>query len=254
MPPPHGGCCVDIWLRKIPHQSQSPGVKLYLGSIDSKVMNIFIFIYVYCLSFMGPSNQLKEKTDNHLVNQIKLSKCNSSLSELINRHSGICVTICQRYSQVLSAEGVSLDELKEEKDYVIYQAALSYNNSKNIKFSSWLGNCMKYYCLNTINSNKKKIKLQERYSVYSPKENESQNLIKKSEDVEYINSILLKLKDKRIGKIYALRYSPEHRKPLSWKKISERMGISSQTAINLHDKGRRIIKKKANSKKIVDSV
>ena len=113
---------------------------------------------------------------------------------------------------------------------------------------------MKYYCLNTINSNKKKVRLQERYSVYSPKENESQNLIKKSEDVEYINSILLKLKDKRIGEIYALRYSSEHRKPLSWKKISERMGISSQTAINLHDKGRLIINKKANSKEIVDSI
>ena len=89
---------------------------------------------------MDQSNQLKEKTDNHLVNQIKLSQCNSSLSELINRHSGICVTICQRYSQVLSIEGVSLNELKDNKDYVIYQAALSYNNSKNIKFSSWLGN------------------------------------------------------------------------------------------------------------------
>jgi DNA-directed RNA polymerase specialized sigma subunit len=203
---------------------------------------------------MDQSNQLKEKTDNHLVNQIKLSQCNSSLSELINRHSGICVTICQRYSQVLSIEGVSLDELKDNKDYVIYQAALSYNNSKNIKFSSWLGNCMKYHCLNTINSNKKKIRLQERYSAYSPSENENQNLIKKSEDVDYINSILSKLKDKRIGEIYALRYSPKYRKPLSWKKISERMGISSQTAINLHDKGRLIINKKANSKEIVDSV
>jgi len=203
---------------------------------------------------MDLSNQLKKKTDNHLVNQIKLFQCNSSLSELINRHSGICVTICQRYSQVLSVEGVSLDELKGDKDYVIYQAALSYNNSKSIKFSSWLGNCMKYYCLNTINSNKKKIKLQERYSVYSPSENESHNLIKKSEDVEYINSILSKLKDKRIGEVYSLRYSPDHRKPLSWKKISEKMGISSQTAINLHDKGRQIIKKKANSKKIVDSI
>ena len=203
---------------------------------------------------MDQSNQLKEKTDNHLVNQIKLSQCNSSLSELINRHSGICVTICQRYSQVLSIEGVSLNELKDNKDYVIYQAALSYNNSKNIKFSSWLGNCMKYYCLNTINSNKKKIRLMERYSTYAPRENESQNLIKKSEDIDYINSILSKLKDKRIVKIYSLRYSPEYRKPLSWKKISEKMGISSQTAINLHDKGRLIINKKANSKEIVDSI
>ena len=160
-------------------------------------------------------------------------------------------------SKVLSSlkcRGSISDELKNEKDYVIYQAALSYNNSKNIKFSSWLGNCMKYYCLNTINSNKKKIKLQERYSVYSPKENENQNLIKKSEDIDYINSILSKLKDKRIGKIYSLRYSPKYRKPLSWKKISERMGISSQTAINLHDKGRLIINKKANSKEIVDSI
>ena len=203
---------------------------------------------------MDQSNQLKEKTDNHLVNQIKLSQCNSSLSELINRHSGICVTICQRYSQVLSIDGVSLNELKDNKDYVIYQAALSYNNSKNIKFSSWLGNCMKYYCLNTINSNKKKTRLMERYSTCAPRENESQNLIKKSEDIDYINSILSKLKDKRIGKIYSLRYSPEYRKPLSWKKISEKMGISSQTAINLHDKGRLIINKKANSKEIVDSV
>ena len=113
---------------------------------------------------------------------------------------------------------------------------------------------MKYYCLNTINSNKKKTKLQERYSIYAPNENENLNLTKENEDIDYINSILSKLKDKRIGEIYSLRYSPDHRKPLSWKKISEKMGISSQTAINLHDKGKQIIKKKANSKKIIDSV
>jgi len=40
----------------------------------------------------------------------------------------------------------------------------------------------------------------------------------------------------------------------SWSKIGEEMDVSTQTAINLHDRGKKILKKKMNSKLFFDKL
>jgi len=109
----------------------------------------------------------KEK-DIDLINKIKNDQCDESLREIISRHSALCFNIYNRYSKVLKTTGELIDDISLEKDYIIYKSILSYDPTRKCKFSTWLGNFTKYYCLNLINSKKK----------YVPMEDEMLNAIR----------------------------------------------------------------------------
>ena len=59
---------------------------------------------------------------------------------------------------------------------------------------------------------------------------------------EYVLNILSQLKDE-IKSIFELRYFSGEAKP-TWNKISRKMNISIQTAINLHSRGVKILRQK----------
>ena len=70
---------------------------------------------------------------------------------------------------------------------------------------------------------------------------------------EYTENILSQLKDSRVQEIFSLRYSKEEKKP-SWSSIASKMNMSTQTAINLHNKGLSMLRKKMDSKKLLDNI
>jgi len=70
---------------------------------------------------------------------------------------------------------------------------------------------------------------------------------------EFTGNILSQLKDKRIKKIFQLRYFSDSKKT-TWNNIAKNLNISIQTAINLHDKGVAVLNKKIRSKEFRDFV
>ena len=62
-------------------------------------------------------------------------------------------------------------------------------------------------------------------------------------DLDHAFDILKKMNDKRIFKIFKLRYLNKGEK-LTWKQIAKEFDLTPQTIINLHAKGRRAIKRK----------
>ncbi len=66
------------------------------------------------------------------------------------------------------------------------------------------------------------------------------------ENADLIFSILDRIKDKRISRVFKLRYF-NNKKLTSWNKISKKLKISTQTAINLHNKGKLLLKNKLTS-------
>ena len=56
---------------------------------------------------------------------------------------------------------------------------------------------------------------------------------------------------KRIRQIFSMRYSTYSKKP-PWCAVARKLKISTQTAINLHNKGVEIIFKKVKSKSLSD--
>jgi hypothetical protein len=76
---------------------------------------------------------------------IKDENDESALHELISRHSGIYVDMLKKFGMSCLTQN-QISDIMKDKDYVIYKAALEYDESK-AKFSTHLANKAKYMCL-----------------------------------------------------------------------------------------------------------
>ena len=181
-------------------------------------------------------------TDLDLIKNVKDNRDNESLKSLIDRHSGIFCEIVKRYQHFISQKGHDPKDLFEDKEMIVYQSALSFNEDKNIKFSTWLGNQARYHCLNFLNKNAK----------FFPTENEYlQNIIESEKDLnkencEYFLNVLKSLKDKRAYKIFKIRFFSSNKKSRSWNAIGKKLNISTQTVINIYNKHLEFLKIKSN--------
>lgn len=188
-------------------------------------------------------------TDLQLIQKIKRNNCEQSLLELYSRHQGICNKMLQKYCKVCYDIGVSLEDLNAEKIYVVYKSALSFKSNKKIKFSTWLGNQMRYHCLNTFNKQSKDISMENENIKYITENNQSKqidNALLNKEKVDLIFNILDQMADSRVKEIFNLRYFSD-RKIQPWNKIGKKMHISTQTVINIHNKALSFLNKKISS-------
>jgi len=195
-------------------------------------------------------------TDLQLIQKIKSNNCEQSLLELYSRHQGICNKMLQKYCKVCYDIGVSLEDLSAEKIYVVYKSALSFKSNKNIKFSTWLGNQMRYHCLNTFNKQSKDISMENENIKYITENNQSKqtdNASLNKEKVDLIFNILNQMADSRVKEIFNLRYFSD-RKIQPWNKISKKMHISTQTVINIHNKALSLLNKKISSDIFFDKI
>ena len=195
-------------------------------------------------------------SDTDLIENIKCSNCNDSMKELEDRHSGICYTMIKKYYNTMSSIGIDPNEIAKEKDYVIYKSALNFNPTKNIKFSTWVGNQMRFHCLNCMNKNNNLISMESDTikNVIEKRQSEyNDNIFLNKEKTDFIFNLLKQLKDKRIEKIFKLRYFSE-RKNMSWSKIGKKLNISTQTVINIHNKTISFLKNKLESENLQDTI
>ena len=183
--------------------------------------------------------------DLHLINNIKTNNDEESLKELIHRHSGIYIDMVNKHIPE-SLEGVDKEDIMEEKDFCIYNAAINFDESKSAKFSTYVGNLARWKCLNIYN---KKIKFpQESINSTSLIHNNSDkdtvsNLFTAPntnymDDMETLGKIyehIENAEDPRVKKIFTMRYSGG-RTLTPWRKIAKKLDISIQGAINIHNK------------------
>lgn len=189
--------------------------------------------------------------DESLAKCVKEFNDEFALKTLIERHSALCNSLYKKYSGPIIASGIFLDDVTNQKDYMIYKSAISYNPDKKSKFSTWLYNQIRYQCLNCINENKIYIKMEDNALNLLVEKNSN---FKSNEDLqEYINNILNSFSDERINKIFKLRYSASNKK-MAWSKIGRKLNISTQTAINLHNKAIKVLKFKLKSKNTFDKL
>ena len=180
------------------------------------------------------------ESDLSLINKIKDSGDDDCLVELINRHSGIYIYIVDKYTKH-NGQAMNRDSILDDKDYTIYQSALSYNPDKNSKFSTFLANQTKWKCLNAINAlkSRKFSSLDKIYSKVS-EEDDSHEMLSKMEAFDIFNDMLEKERDKRVKKIIDIRYNTTNNRLVPWRKASEELKLSIQGCINIHN---RFIKK-----------
>ena len=193
----------------------------------------------------------KKPTDNKLVRDVKENRlAETAIKELIDRHSGIFISIVSSHFEKGNFLKFGL-ELIQEKDYYIYQAALKYNPSRKTKFSTFLGNEARWLCLNTYNRHKKHSKH------FNHSQNNLEFLMKThaadpEEEVDMdgyykILEILHDHKDQRVGKIFDLRYvEGKQNKLMPWKNVAKKMNLSIQGCINIHNAAISYVKQTLN--------
>jgi hypothetical protein len=179
-----------------------------------------------------------EATDPDLTKLVKDNNDEEALSLLINRHSGIYADMVKRYgSKSLSIN--EINDIMNEKDYIIYKAALEYKEEK-AKFSTHVGNKAKYICLSKKTYNKKRkknipfesIEYSKESSELHPDEN-----CQLSEEFLEILDLINDHKDDRVSFIFKERYfGGERGKLKTWKKIANQINLSAQGCINIHDR------------------
>lgn len=187
--------------------------------------------------------------DHQLIVDVKENNSSDSLKELELKHSGICHKMIKKYYHNMLQSGIDPEDVIAEKTYVIYKSILNFDPSKNVKFSTWLGNQMRYHCLNSINKNNQLITMEDDAIKNIIEKNQlkitNKNIYNK-EQSDLIFSILDRIKDSRIKKIFKLRYF-NGKRMMSWGNIGKRLNLSTQTIINLHTKGKKFLKNKLKS-------
>lgn len=169
-----------------------------------------------------------------------------SLGELVQRHSGIFITMVNNYSPTHTSGIVSnRSELLKDRNYYIYKAAIKYDENRNTKFSTHLGNETRWLCLNIYNKNKNS---KEVYLDISNIGNKEQSIPDENKvDLEILSRIMSMINkdpDNRVSKIFKMRYiDGQKNSVMPWNKICKPLKLSIQGCINIHDKAINKIKK-----------
>jgi len=187
------------------------------------------------------------ESDYTLISNIQEKNDESSLLEIIDRHSGIFHTMVNHF---MSHPHCSVDknQLVGEKDSTIYSAALNYDPTRKTKFSTHLANQTKWKCLNILNKKKKnkEVYIDGASNYIEPSCDSFVREIDKEEAFLLFKKCLKKEKDARVKKIIDLRYGVDNNKLTPWRKIAEDLDMSIQGCINIHNRFINKVKKEGN--------
>lgn len=177
------------------------------------------------------------ESDLSLINKIKDNNDESSLLELINRHSGIYSSMVEKFTKNQYSP-IDKGSIMDEKDYTIYSSALKFDPEKSTKFSTYLANETKWKCLNILNKIKKnKIhSINDDLNFIEPSCDSFLNELQKEEIFKDFKNTLNEEKDERLKKIIDMRYYMSNNKLTPWKKIAKELNLSIQGCINIHNK------------------
>lgn len=197
---------------------------------------------------------IDQKEESSLIKKAKDGD-SESMEELIKMHSGICVDVYKKYISIPNISGCIYDDIVSSKDYIIFNSVKSFDASKGSKFSTWLANQMRFYCLNTINKSSKLISIEDS-ALNNLIENKKDELFfKKNENKEFekevidnIKSTLASLKNKKIKEcVEKIYFSPDGKKK-TYTEVAKEMNVTVQTIINWHNKFLKLIKNIYNIK------
>ena len=182
-----------------------------------------------------PRGDYEMADDLFLIQAIKLNNDEDCLKELIARHSGIYLRMVDR--TLPDRTSINKNDILDEKNLFIYQKALNFDPNKNIKFSTYLGNEIKWKCLNIYNKSKKYEYCEINDQLESLVDKDYEKELLDQESIDQIYQFADKNADPRVRKIIQYRYKDcSGNKPTSWKIIAKKLNLSIQGCINIHNR------------------
>jgi RNA polymerase sigma factor (sigma-70 family) len=208
---------------------------------------------------MQPENNTSFLDDVELVKIIQnCEDCsNEAIKELIERHTGIFTTICKKYSGASSSTYLNLFE---NRDYVIYSAAASFKEDMGSKFSTWLANQTRYFCLNSFSKEKKYHfgDQEEMDSFFIQESNKEFKKVKDQEEeaflIEKIKGELQNIQNQDVKQVVEMRYFSEGGTVKTFSEIARELGVTAQTVINRHEKFISFVKNKFDLERKMNTI
>jgi RNA polymerase sigma factor (sigma-70 family) len=198
---------------------------------------------------MSEYNNLK---DDDLIKNINNFKCSESLKELVSRHGGMIFNIGKKYCAYCNLD---INELNDNKYWIMFNAVQSFNSEKGSKFSTWLGNQIRFFCLNYKNKNTKLIPTEDKHLEFFlndlfKKENRSN----KKEIINNIIDLFNQISDPNTKNAIYYRYFYDKNRILNYAEIAKILKVTPQTVLNWHNKFIDFAKKKLTNKENHSSI
>lgn len=191
---------------------------------------------------------MKYKTDEALIKKILDNQCSDSLKQLVEKHSGMIFNVGKKYCPSCNLD---LNELNDNKYWIVFQAVKSFNSEKGSKFSTWLGNQVRFFCLNHKNKNSKLIPIEDSHLEFFINDiNKKNNLSKQKELVNVIIDLFNEISDPNTKNAIYYRYFHNKERILNYSEIAEILKVTPQTVLNWHNKFIKLAKKKLTNKSI----
>jgi RNA polymerase sigma factor (sigma-70 family) len=189
---------------------------------------------------------MKKIQDNTYIQNIVKNCCSDSLEKLVDRHSGMIFNIGKKYC---NSCGLDLNELNDNKYWIIFNAAKSFNPEKGSKFSTWLGNQVRFFCLNFKNKNSKFIALEDNCLEFIINDvQKKENNINKKEIIDKIIDLFNQINDPNTKNAIYYRYFHNKDRILNYAEVAEILNVTPQTVLNWHNKFIKLAKKKLTNK------
>ena len=185
------------------------------------------------------------ESDIFLIEKVKKEADLNSLNLLIERHSGIYLDMVNSVIPN-NCDFLDKNDIIDDKNISIYKAVMNFDENKNTKFSTYLGNETRWKCLNLFNrgTKYKYLDINDFNDDENMSDDEMLNKISSKEILDKVYYYANNHRDERVRKIINLRYKiGEGNKTMPWKNVSEKINVSIQGCINIHDRFIEEIKK-----------
>jgi RNA polymerase sigma factor (sigma-70 family) len=188
------------------------------------------------------------KADHILIKKILNNQCDDSLKQLVEKHSGMIFNVGKKYCPSCHLD---LNELNDNKYWIVFQAAKSFNSEKGSKFSTWLGNQVRFFCLNYKNKNSKLVPIEDTHLEFFINDlNKKHNLSRQKELVDVIIDLFNEISDPNTKNAIYYRYFHDKERILNYSEIAQILNVTPQTVLNWHNKFIKLAKKKLTNKSI----
>ena len=200
-------------------------------------------------------SRLAAVADEDLIKKIQETGDNDSYLELRERYQKAYYSMCHRYLKSCKTIGIKEEDILDNMDYILFNSARTFDFSRKLKFSTWISNQARYFCLNSMRRGKKVMDNFNSFIELNPTEAEDevnsfeQEMYKNYEvpntdNVNEVRYLFNSIADQQTTEIIRLRY--QNHKKTSWGEISKRLKIHYDMCKTLHDNAIENFRKQMN--------
>lgn len=189
-------------------------------------------------------SRLAAVADEDLIRKIQETGDNDSYLELRERYQNAYFSMCHRYLKSCKTIGIKEEDILDNMDYILFNSARTFDFSRKLKFSTWISNQARYFCLNSMRRGKRIMDNFNSFIEINPSDAEDepnsfeQEMYKlyeepNTDNTNEVSYLVNKIEDKQTAEIIKLRY--QNHKKTSWGEISKKLKIHYDTCKFLHD-------------------